>query len=846
MIDLNDVWQPPVRYDLNEVRERLAASAAEWLPALFPQARLSADRKSLRCADLSGRPPRNEGSCVIHLRGPRAGWGYDHATGECAGPIDLIYHSTGLTNAALFEEAARRAHLDRPAHPRSTAPAKADHSHEIARILAGCIALAGSIAEVYLQSRGLRDPGSHDLLFNPDLSDFETRRGWPGMVARIRNGAGEPTGGIHRAYLLDDGSGKAPPGKKMLGPVAGGSVRLSSIGADGHLGVAEGIETALAATTIFGIPTWAALSADGLRRWQWPDGISCVTIFADAGEAGMQAAAVLADRLNVAGIANAIVSPLHGDDFNDDLRHGATASDYQRAEPAPVSAPPVLTTGSELETAARALTNPPDLTTLGSLLGQLVMARLEPLPERQVLAAIKTATGIPVSILDKQIAGLRKRLHTTGDIHHRAIRPRWANQLRLDLVGTPERNEANVITALSNDEAFAGALVFDEFRQEILVARALPWEQDNILPRPWSDADDVRCAEWLQRRDINVSPVIVSRSVGTVARDIRIHPVRDYLNGLVWDGVPRLQAWALTYLGAADTALNRAFGSLWAISAVARIMQPGVKADHMLILEGPQGAKKSTAIKVLAGVGWFTDELAEIGSKDAAQQMRGIWIIEIAELDAISRAEVSRIKAFLTRTTDRYRPPYERYVVEVPRQCVFAGSVNPETYLRDETGNRRFWPVRCGTIDLNALRRDRDQLWAEAVARFNAGAIWWIDDPVLNTAAHVEQDARYQSDAWDARIDRWLVFERRRANHGYAGYDDWRDEELERESPLIDASVGEILEGALGIEPARWTKADQMRVGAYLKRNQWQRYQRRSGTLREWRYRHPDHQGVGT
>ena len=140
-IDLNDVWQPPARYDLNEVRERLAASAAEWLPALFPQARLSPDRKSLRCADLSGRPPRNEGSCVIHLRGPRAGWGYDHATGECAGPIDLIYHSTGLTSAALFEEAARRARLDRPAPPRSTAPAKADHSHEIARILAGCTPL---------------------------------------------------------------------------------------------------------------------------------------------------------------------------------------------------------------------------------------------------------------------------------------------------------------------------------------------------------------------------------------------------------------------------------------------------------------------------------------------------------------------------------------------------------------------------------------------------------------------------------------------------------------------------------------------------------------------------------
>ena len=196
---------------------------------------------------------------------------------------------------------------------------------------------------------------------------------------------------------------------------------------------------------------------------------------------------------------------------------------------------------------------------------------------------------------------------------------------------------------------------------------------------------------------------------------------------------------------------------------------------------------------------------------------------------------------FLTRTVDRYRPPYERYVITVPRQCVFAGSVNPETYLRDETGNRRFWPVRCGSIDLDALARDRNQLWAEAVARYRDGAIWWLEEPELIALARIEQEQRYQADAWDARIDRWLVCERRRVNQGYAGYDDWRDEEVERASPMTDVSVGEILEGALGIEPARWTRADQMRVTAYLKARGWQRYQGRIGSgrhaPREWRYR---------
>jgi predicted P-loop ATPase len=269
-------------------------------------------------------------------------------------------------------------------------------------------------------------------------------------------------------------------------------------------------------------------------------------------------------------------------------------------------------------------------------------------------------------------------------------------------------------------------------------------------------------------------------------------------------------------------------------------MRPGAKVDHMLILEGPQGARKSTALKVLAGEAWFTDELAEIGSKDAAQQMRGVWVIEIAELDAIGRAEVSRIKAFLTRTVDRYRPPYGRYVIDVPRQCVFAGSVNPDTYLRDETGNRRFWPIRCGTIDLDALRRDRDQLWAEAIARYRQGAIWWLDDPALIQAAGEAQQERLQPDAWGPLIERWLTHERRRTNYGTAGFDDWRDEEVERATPLTDITVGEVLQHAIGIEPARWDRQDQMRVTAYLQANGWTRRQKRLGpgrnSPREWRY----------
>jgi predicted P-loop ATPase len=841
VIDLNDIAAPRSGHDLAAVRERLCATAADWLPALFPEAVLARDRRSLRCADLSGRAPRKEGSCTLHLDGPYAGWGFDYATGERAGPIDLISQATGLSETALYDEAARLARMSHP-DPRPARPSRPDHAAEIARLIEGAVPIAGTVGEAYLRARGLQDPGSPDLLFHPDLPDFDGRRGWPGLIAIPRLPNGERAPGIHRTFLLEDGSAKAPPGKKMLGGVKDAVVRLFPMPAAGDIGIAEGIETALAAHTLFGKAVWAALSADGLARFRWPDGTRRVTIFADAGDAGRQAAAGLSDRLNVADIPNEIVLPLHGDDFNDDLLRGTRTEDYE-ATPLPVE-PDSFTPfapaddADTLLAAAEALTSPPELEALSTLLGRLALTELDPLPERQILARIKTATGIAVAILEKQLGKLRQRVDASGDPNARIPTPAWFSRLRQDLAGAPERNEANVIIALSSDPAFAGVLAFDEFAQEVIARRPLPWDDaQSIFPRPWEDADDIRTAEWLQHRGVNVAPLVVGRSVGAVAREIRVHPVRDWLDTLTWDGTPRIETWTSTYLGAAPTPFHHTIGALWLISAVARIYRPGVKADHMLILEGPQGARKSTALKVLAGEDWFTDELPELGSKDAAIHMQGIWIVEIAELDAIGRAEVSRIKAFLTRTTDRFRPPYGRYTVEVPRQCIFAGTVNPDTYLRDETGNRRFWPLRCGTIDIAALARDREQLWAEAAERFRAGAIWWIDDAELLATARSEQEARYQGDAWDARIDRWLTHDARSVNRGHAGYPDWQDEEFERPEPLRDVSVGEILEGALRIEPANWTKSDQMRVGAWLRSRHWERYRRRTSETREWRFR---------
>ena len=191
----------------------------------------------------------------------------------------------------------------------------------------------------------------------------------------------------------------------------------------------------------------------------------------------------------------------------------------------------------------------------------------------------------------------------------------------------------------------------------------------------WTGHEDRLTAEWLQREGILVSVDIAAQAVQTVARDHSFHPVRVYLESLQWDGVERLDQCLSAYLGAEAGPYATAVGSRWLLSGVARIIQTGAKADCCLILEGPQGIRKSTALRTIAG-DFFTYELADLGSKDAAMQTRGVWIIELSELDSLGHAEVARIKAFISRTTDGFRPPHGMRLVESPRQCVFAGTVN--------------------------------------------------------------------------------------------------------------------------------------------------------------------------
>jgi len=201
----------------------------------------------------------------------------------------------------------------------------------------------------------------------------------------------------------------------------------------------------------------------------------------------------------------------------------------------------------------------------------------------------------------------------------------------------------------------------------------------------------------------------------TLAIGNRFHPIRDYLTGLRWDGASRLDGWMTEYLGADATPLNAAIGRIVLIAAVRRVREPGAKFDSILVLEGEQGVGKSSAIKILAGPENFSDQnILTLDPKAQMELLEGVWIYELCGLEGLSRAETSKVKAFASRSADHSRPAYARFKESRPRQTIFIGTANDDKYLRDMTGNRRFWPVKVGKIDLEALQRDHDQLFAEA------------------------------------------------------------------------------------------------------------------------------------
>jgi hypothetical protein len=227
------------------------------------------------------------------------------------------------------------------------------------------------------------------------------------------------------------------------------------------------------------------------------------------------------------------------------------------------------------------------------------------------------------------------------------------------------------------------------------------------------------------------------------------HPIRNYFESLQWDGVPRLDTWMIRYLGAKDDPFNRAVARLSLIAAVRRVLQPGCKFDHIIVLEGPEGRGKSSAIEVLAGSAHFSDQsILTLDDKAQQEAVAGVWLYEIADLAGHGKAEVEKVKAFASRTVDRARAAYARHRVDKPRTCIFFATTNDKNYLKSQTGNRRFWPVECGRVDLEGLRADRDQIWAEALAAERAGGPLVLSEKLWG-AAREKQESRREQDPWE-------------------------------------------------------------------------------------------------
>jgi predicted P-loop ATPase len=401
----------------------------------------------------------------------------------------------------------------------------------------------------------------------------------------------------------------------------------------------------------------------------------------------------------------------------------------------------------------------------------------------------------------KQI--LKNRLNELKKTREEVLRrrkpkqPDWTDQLILNRDGRIVANLANLILTLRQAPKWKGVLAFDEFNIRVCIRKRPPFEEEVAADTPWTDHHESLARSWFQREKINAAAGDIGRAVQAAARYNCFHPVRDYFSSLVWDREPRLDAWLVIYFHAEDSEYIRAIGPRYLISSVARIFQPGCKVDHVPVLEGPQGKLKSEALRALVkNDAWFTDRLSHVASKDAALELAGVQLVEIAEMDALTKATSSAIKSFLTRRRDRFRPPYGKHPIALPRQCVFAATINPPAggYLKDPTGARRFWPVACrGMIDRDGLENVRDQLWAEAVHRFKAGEAWWLETPELEALATAEQAARFVVDAWDEPIREWL-------------------------GDRVDVGLFEVLEHALGLAPEHWTQSAQKRVIAVLTR----------------------------
>jgi predicted P-loop ATPase len=469
--------------------------------------------------------------------------------------------------------------------------------------------------------------------------------------------------------------------------------------------------------------------------------------------------------------------------------------------------------------------------------------QLTGLTRKSIDAAVRSAEK------ERKSADKRKRLEkAAGSENNWLEKIIWKDG---DKYVSPANNRHNALLIFRHDQRLKGVFAYDQLLEAVVWLKQPPFDTDYRLKvargTPVSDADEIRLQAWLEKEwSLFLSTEAVARTFSAVAETHSFHPIKEWLETLVWDCHSRLEMWMVDNLRAEDTEYTRLVSKKSLIAAVARVYEPGCKVDNVPVLEGIQGTGKSSALRILCGTDYFSDTPLDMRSKDRFIALRGKWFIEWAEMDVALRHDPSTLKAYITAPSDSFRPPYAKRNKDYPRQCLFWGTVNHGDYLRDETGGRRYWPVKCGKADLEKLKKEREQIWAEAVQLYKQGERWWVEGdekPLFEP----EQESRLQEDAWEGIIRGYLEVRDTVTIYPQAEQPDdfneasllgeergefedssYSPEPYELELPSRDrVAIMEILHSVLEISPGRLTNQNAARVGRILKSMGWEKEQKR-------------------
>lgn len=394
--------------------------------------------------------------------------------------------------------------------------------------------------------------------------------------------------------------------------------------------------------------------------------------------------------------------------------------------------------------------------------------------------------------------------------------PTWMGTLERTKAGEVRPNFKNAVIILENMDVFRKSLAINTFNNKIVFRKTLTWHPEysagmkefGANGKPVDDDEMLLIKRHLVfNQDIDFQKAVLQEAARSAALANQFHPVREYLQAIKWDGKARIDSWLIDYMGVEDNIYTRAVGKKFMLAAVTRIFEPGHKFDTMMVLEGKiQGERKSTTLNALSQ-GWFIDNISDFQNKDTLLSCHnGVWIAECSELDFMSRTEITAQKAFNSRQIDSFRAPYDRFVKEYPRQFVMVGTTNQFQYLRDETGNRRYWPIRTNKIDQPRIKVEADQLWAEAYNLYQKKTdLVYMDEPALIEWERREQEARLQVDSWEETIADW-----------FAEVPESAKEKIIWESNVFTFS--DLWQYALGRNPGNFPKQEQNRIGAIMRK----------------------------